>query len=194
MGMGAPEPIYYTAEMVRALNAAVPEHTPRYETVHGELFVTRNAPHPRHQRVVGRLFRIVADYLDRERVGEAFMSPSSLSFGLDDVLVMPDVFVVPPGASSAFDAGEDWDVVDGLLLVAEVLGPSTTRTDRFAKRRLYQERGVPLYWIVDLDARAVEVWTPDDTFPRFERAQLLWRPAGATTPLVIDRPSLLVDA
>ncbi|MBK8006604.1 MAG: Uma2 family endonuclease, partial [Gemmatimonadetes bacterium] len=48
---------------------------------------------------------------------------------------------------------------DQLLLVVEVLSPSTARADRFAKRRLYQEAGVPRLWIVDPDAACVEVWT-----------------------------------
>jgi len=33
-------------------------------------------------------------------------------------------------------------------------------TDRVAKRDLYLESGVDEYWIVDLDAKLVERWTP----------------------------------
>jgi Uma2 family endonuclease len=58
-----------------------------------------------------------------------------------------------------------WSRVRTLLLVAEVLSPSTARNDRFLKRLRYREAGVPLYWVVDGDARAVEVWTPADDFP-----------------------------
>ena len=47
-----------------------------------------------------------------------------------------------------------------LLLVIEVLGPSTLRYDRFTKRRPYQERRIPSYWAVDGEERWVEVWTP----------------------------------
>jgi hypothetical protein len=46
-------------------------------------------------------------------------------------------------------------------LVVEVLSPTTARAHRFTKRRLYQEEGIPTYWIVDPDAHFVEVWTPD---------------------------------
>lgn len=191
MGMGAPEPIYYTADMVRELNARVPEHTwRRYETVHGELLVTRAAPRPYHQRVVTRLVQRIANYLGREPVGEIFPSPSEISWGLDDVLVMPDVFVVPADAARTIGPDTPWDVVRHMMLVAEVLSPSTKRFDRFPKRRLYQERTVPLYWIADVDTRAVEVWTPTDTFPRFERERLVWRPDGADAPLVIELAEL----
>lgn len=69
-----------------------------------------------------------------------------------------------------------------LLLVAEVLSPSSTRHDRFTKRRLYQEQQVPLYCIVDGEQRVVEVWTPEALFPHAEREQLVWHPTGASTP------------
>jgi len=194
MAMGQPQTIYYTAEMVRALNAAVPEHTwRRYETVHGELLVTRNAPRPHHQRIVARLVVRIANYLQGEPVGEVFASPSDISWRLDDVLVQPDVFVIPMDVARTLGADSPWDVVRHLLLVAEVLSPSTKRFDRFPKRRLYQERTVPLYWIIDADERSVDVWTPDDTFPRVERERLVWHPEGAREPLVIELAELFAE-
>jgi Uma2 family endonuclease len=39
---------------------------------------------------------------------------------------------------------------------------------------LYQEVGVPLYWVVDLEAKAIEVWTPDVQFPTLERERVTW--------------------
>jgi len=75
-------------------------------------------------------------------------------------------------------------------LVIEVLSPSTTRADRFTKRRRYQEAGVPLYWVVDGTEQHVEVWTPDAEFPAIERAQLVWRPPGAGTPFMFDLAEL----
>ncbi len=68
-----------------------------------------------------------------------------------------------------------------LLLVAEILSPSSARHDRFLKRRRYHEAGIPLYWIVDPDERRAEIWTPNDTLPRFEHKTLLWQPE-ATFP------------
>jgi Uma2 family endonuclease len=88
------------------------------------------------------------------------------------VLVQPDLFVVTPDEARTFD----WSRMQDLLLAIEVLSPSTTRYDRFTKRRLYQEVGIPLYWVVDPDARAVEVWTPAATFPQVEREQIPWKP------------------
>ena len=38
---------------------------------------------------------------------------------------------------------------------------AVTRIVIFTKRRLYQERSVLNYWVVDGDEHVVEVWTPD---------------------------------
>ena len=88
----------------------------------------------------------------------AFNSPADISWGLD-VLLQPDVFVVPVEQARALE----WSGIRDLMLIAEVLSASTPRHDRFTKRRRYQEAGVPLYWIVDGETRQVEVWIPPAT-------------------------------
>ena len=174
MGMAAPT--YYTAEMVRRL----PDDGNRYEVVYGELLVT---PSPRalHQLVVQRLVVALDEYLRAHRVGQVLASPADISW-TDDVLVQPDVFVVDIEEARTLD----WRQMRHLLLAVEVLSPSSTRADRFTKRRLYQEVGVPVYWAVDADARAVEVWTPSAMFPVVEQERVTWQPAGAPEPFVLE--------
>jgi len=172
MGMAV---TYYTADLVRAL----PDDGRRYEVVRGELLVTP-APRAWHQEIVARLFEEVRGYLRRESVGHALLSPADISWS-DDTLVQPDVFVVPLAEARTLD----WRQMKTLLLAVEVLSPSTARADRFTKRRLYQEVGVPSYWIVDPDRRCVEVWTPEAAFPAVEWEVVTWRPAGADEALTI---------
>ena len=179
------EPIYYTREMVRALNEAsrsspTGKDGPRYETIHGELFVM-TSPRPWHEVVANRLLRLLGNYLEEYRIALAFSGGAELTWGLDDVLVKPDVSVV--GIEDVRTM--DYDRFGDVLLVTEVLSPSTTKKDRFQKRRLYQEQGVPLLWIVDADARYAEVWTPDVHFPSVEREALRWHPEGVATPVVV---------
>jgi Uma2 family endonuclease len=178
MGMAAPT--YWTAEMVRQL----PDDGNRYEVVYGELLVTP-APRLRHQLLVSRLFLPLGTYLADEPVGIVLTSPADISWGRD-VLVQPDLFVVPFAEART----GDWSRLRSLLLVIEVLSPSTTRADRFTKRRRYQEAGVPLYWVVDGTEQHVEVWTPDAEFPAIERAQLVWHPPGAGTPFMLGLAEL----
>lgn len=173
--MGMPAPLYYSADMVRAL----PADGNRYEVVHGELLVTPS-PRPQHQRVQMRLALRLGLYLTENPVGELLAAPADLSWG-DDILVQPDLFVVRGDEAGAMD----WAGVQHLLLAIEVLSPSSTRADRFTKRRLYQEVGIPAYWMVDANHQVVEVWTPGATFPFFERERLTWHPEGAREALVI---------
>ncbi len=178
MGMAAPT--YYTADMVRAL----PDDGNRYETVHGELLVTP-APRLWHQAIVTRLTVALYRYLEAQPVGIALHSPADISWS-EDTLVQPDVFVADLDQARTLD----WREVKTLLLVIEVLSPSTARYDRFTKRRLYQEVEIPDYWIVDPDRRLVESWTPDRELPDIERGEATWHPAGAAQAFTINLEEL----
>jgi Uma2 family endonuclease len=173
--MVMPATAYHTAQMVRAL----PDDGNRYETVHGELLVTP-APRAAHQLVVERLVNALGTYLRQQRVGQVWISPADISWE-EDTLVQPDCFVVPIAEARTLD----WTRMKTLLLVVEILSPGTARADRFTKRRLYQEQRIPLYWIVDPDARQVEVWTPEAMFPVVVTDVLSWHPEGATVPCLI---------
>lgn len=181
--MGMPDlltPVYWTADMARRL----PDDGNRYEVVYGELLVTP-APRLWHQQIVGRLQVALANYLERHPAGVVLASPADISWG-PDVLMQPDVFVVPIDQARLLE----WSAIRDLLLVVEVLSPSNPGHDRFTKRRRYQEARVPLYWIVDGDARQVEVWTPDDLFPRIECERLVWSPMGAIEPFTLSLQDL----
>lgn len=175
---------FYTAEMVRALiDESRP--APRYETVYGGLLVTP-APNLWHQELVGRLFETLRDYVRREPVGHVFASPADLSWGRPDVLVQPDVFVVPLAEARTCD----WSRITQLVLAVEILSRSSVRADRFTKRKLYQNLGTQTYWAVDPEEPFVDVWTPDAVFPRSERDTLRWRPAAASAELVLALDAL----
>ncbi len=178
MGMAAP--VYWTADMVRAL----PDDGKKYECVYGELLVSPS-PRPWHEIVLMRLHLALATYLEREPVGLLLGPLGDISWS-PDTLVQPDRYVVTVDEMRSLD----WSKIRTLLLAVEVLSPSSARADRFTKRRLYQEVGIPLYWIVDADAREVEVWTPEVRFPAVERERLVWEPAGAGAPCVIELAEL----
>ena len=161
---------------------ALPDDGNRYETVRGELLVTP-APRIWHEAIVLRLTVALEAYLRAYPVGHVFGSRSDISW-TPDTLVQPDVFVAPLAEVRSLD----WSQVKTLLLVAEVLSPSSKRADRFTKRIEYQRQNVPCYWVIDPDGRQVEVWTPVDTFPLVERERLSWHPAGAGQPFVLNLP------
>jgi Uma2 family endonuclease len=114
-----------------------------------------------------------------------FASAADISWS-DDMLVQPDVFVVPVVEARTLD----WARIKDLQLVIEVLSPTSTRADRFTKRRLYQERRVPRYWAVDAQEQLVEVWTPQAQFPQVERQRIIWSPRGASRPFTLELAEL----
>jgi Uma2 family endonuclease len=184
MGMPVSSAPYYTVHDV----LAIPDDGNRRELVYGELLVSP-VPTLRHQKILTGLFRLLADYCDAQGVGQALMSPADLTWGRQDVLIQPDVFVI--GVEDA--AVKTWSEVRHVPLVAEVLSPSTKRNDRFRKRRVYQDRAVGVYWIIDPEEGAAEVWRSDAEFPEVEWERLTWNPAGASAPLVVDLVTLLKD-
>ena len=100
--MGMPDtltPVYWTADMARRL----PEDGNRYEVVYGELLVTP-APRLWHQELVRRLVVALAKYLEAYPVGLVLTSPADISWG-PDVLVQPDVFVVPTEQARTLEWG-----------------------------------------------------------------------------------------
>ena len=171
---------HYTVAEVLAL----PADGNRYELVHGELLVTP-APRLTHQIVVGRLYARLYNYLEATPgVATAFLSPADITVG-NDVLVQPDVFVVPNA-----EVGTAWSEIKTLLLTAEVVSPTSARYDRVVKRRFYQQHGVPAYWVVDPDAAVVEVWRPEDARPEIVADVLRWQVSREAPELNIDLAAL----
>ena len=179
--MGMPD---LASNWIREQVLALPEDGRRYELVDGELLVS---PSPRgpHQRGVMELFRLVDPYVRAHRLGYTMCSPADLDFRSGQLL-QPDLFV-----GGMVDGREpvEWADYGIPILVAEVLSPSTARFDRISKRRRYQRSGVPVYWIVDLDGRLVEVWHAGESSPSIVDDALEWKPDHVEIPLFIDPPA-----
>lgn len=170
----------WTADMAIAL----PYDGNRYEVLDGEL-VVRPAPSWVHQTAVEELYVLLRAYVRAHWLGWVKLSPADIVLS-PKRLVQPDVFVVPREDSGTPSA---WSDVRSLLLASEVLSPRTAYNDRHRKRRMYQEFGVPEYWIVDVEARHVERWRREDSAPEIVREALLWAPSAGVPPLSIDLPS-----
>ncbi len=185
MAMPAIESRVWTANDVRALPD---EQGKRYECVDGVLLVNP-APKLAHQSAVGLLFSLLHDFAKRHTCGAVFMAPGDLE--LDPfTLVQPDLFILP---LSDGRRPVDHNEIGHALLLVEVISPSTARYDRVVKRARYQRYGVE-YWIVDLDARLVEKWTPDAERPEIITGTCTWQPAGVAAALPIHLDALFAEA
>ena len=180
MPQTTPAPGQWTVEDVWRL----PDDGSRYEVIDGVLYVTP-APRLVHQDAVAALHRLLHAYIIERPVGWALHAPADIVFGPRDG-VQPDLFVAPlvEGRRPA-----SWKEITHLLLAVEILSPSTASRDRREKRRLYQ-RHADEYWIVDLDARLIERWRPGDPRPEVLDETLVWQPAGAAEPLVVELPTV----
>lgn len=160
---------------------ALPDDGKRYELIDGHLLVSPS-PRPVHQLAAYALFKLILPYVDQHRLGVIGWAPADLDLGLGDVS-QPDLFVVPEPDRPA-ELG--WRGFAVPLLAVEILSPSTARHDRITKRRRYQQAGVGTYWIADVDAGAIEVWTPGAEQPVIADRTVEWQPDPAVPPLVID--------
>jgi Uma2 family endonuclease len=167
-----------------------PDDGNRYEVVQGELLVSP-APRSRHQILLTRIFVHLEEYLRSLGLRDAVLwAPADITWGehprVAEDLVQPDVFVPDPDLPWT-----DWIDLTRLALAVEVLSPSSVRADRVVKRRTYQRHGVATYWIVDDDAKLVEVWHPEDRRPEIITEVLTWRIRESAPDLRIDVSTLL---
>lgn len=118
----------------------------RVELVRGEL-VEMSPQGPPHSNVI----EVLNEFLMPKLVGRARVRvqlPLALS---DDTQVLPDLAIVDRSAGRA-------DHPSSAILVIEV-ADSSKRYDTIVKGPLYAEARVREYWIVDVEKRAVELYS-----------------------------------
>ena len=126
----------------------------RYEIIEGEL-LEMPAPSTTHQRLVGRLFRLMSEFVEEKDLGEVFVSPVDVILSETNV-VQPDVVFVSKERSEIVREKGVFGAPD---LVVEVISPSTLKRDTEDKKRIYAEHEVKELWLVFPGERAVEVFT-----------------------------------
>ena len=176
----------WTPEDVRQLNVDTPSW-PRYELIGGELLVTPSPGSP-HQLAAGELYLALAPFVEAAEIGLTFFAPSDVVLR-EGTITQPDLYVIAAGPA-AYEKRLVSPDAPTLLLVVEVISPSSVRIDRVVKRDFYMESGVAEYWVVDLDGRMIERWTPDRDTPVVERATLVWKPLGAAQAFHVELPVL----
>jgi Uma2 family endonuclease len=122
---------------------ATPEGS-RYQLIEGELFMAP-APNMFHQSISGRIYRLLADFVERHSLGEIYYAPCDVYLSDHDV-VQPDVLFV---ARANLGILREDGVHGAPDLVIEVLSPATAQLDKKSKRRIYARAGVKEMWLVD---------------------------------------------
>lgn len=158
---------------------AFPDDGRRWELLDGEAFVVPS-PDWRHQDIVGRLYRLIADHLDAHGGGRVPIAPMDVLLSEDETdVVQPDI---------VFVSNDDRHVITpknvrGVPTWAIEVVSDPVR-DKKVKRDLYTRYGVPEYWAVDPELRHVEVY-------RRGAQALVAAPPATVTPRVL--PGLAID-
>jgi Uma2 family endonuclease len=134
---------------------AMPDDGNRYEIIEGELFVSC-APSLNHQRIIGKIFISLSNYLAEHPIGEVFMTPGVIFS--EHSAVIPDIVLVGDEQRDEIASGDR--IYGAPVLAVEILSPGgeNMRRDRVSKRQLYGRHGVREYWIVSPGEGTVEVY------------------------------------
>jgi Uma2 family endonuclease len=127
----------------------------KYEIIDGELYM---APPPGtgHQRSSIGLAARMYLYTQDNDLGQILEAPCGVRLPNQPVPVEPDIFFIKKERLSIIKEKE----VDGVPdLIVEILLPSNFQYDRTKKFNIYQEAGVPEYWLLNYWEKTVEVFT-----------------------------------
>ena len=121
----------------------------RWELIDGVPYNMTPAPTPKHQEILGELFRILANWLKGNKC-RVYMAPFDVRLAgaevLDTVIdkvVQPDIAVVCNPQKI-----DDRGCLGAPDMVIEILSPSTFKKDLGIKLALYESSGVKEYWVV----------------------------------------------
>ena len=166
MAQTKPAPGAWTYEDLFSL----PEDGRRFEIIEGDLY-EMPAPNLDHASVIANLIAMLIPLVTRLG-GRWFTAPVDVFIeGANPV--QPDIVVILPEWPGSLPRRGIEGAPDILI---EVLSPSNRTHDVLTKRALYGRAGVREYWIVDPEARTIEilaldrdalhrvaVWSGDDT-------------------------------
>jgi Uma2 family endonuclease len=127
----------------------------KYEIIDGVLCMTP-PPAVNHQRTSTDLLTAMRTYAKTNGSGEVLPAPCGVRLPNHPVPVQPDIFFIKQERLDIIGTNYIEGAPD---LIVEILSPSNVNYDRETKFNLYQEAGVSEYWLVDYQAKTVEVFT-----------------------------------
>ena len=126
----------------------------KYEIINGVLHMTP-PPGTGHQRSSVRLVTKMSNYATDKDLGEVLAAPCGVRLPNQPVPLEPDIFFIKKERLRIIHKNYVEGVPD---IIVEILSPSNISYDRQDKFEVYQEVGVPEYWLVDYRNQTVEVF------------------------------------
>lgn len=134
----------------------------RVELIRGLVHRMSPAPGTNHQLISGRLFVALFQFLEGEKKCKVFAAPFDVRLPrkpdqtndkVIDTVVQPDLTVVCDEEKL-----DDRGCLGAPNLVVEILSPGNTRREMKDKFELYQNAGIPEYWLVDPEHEVVTIY------------------------------------
>jgi Uma2 family endonuclease len=132
----------------------LPDDGNRYEILNGELIMTA-APYIPHQRICGKLFIELTNFITKNNIGEVFIAPCDVFFDEKNVYQPDIIFISSENKNIIIEA----NIKGSPDLLIEIISPSTAYYDLFEKKEIYEKFGVKEYWIIDPQKHWIEIYT-----------------------------------
>ena len=120
-----------------------------WEIIGGKACNMEPSPMRKHQKIAGKLYRKIGDYLEEKSCEAYYEWDVVLS---EEDIVKPDIFVVCDRSKLT-----EKNLKGAPDLVIEILSMSTAKRDRMDKYELYKKFGVREYWIVDPNNGEIDI-------------------------------------
>ena len=136
----------------------MPETTRRYEIIDGVMRMTP-APSVRHQLIVGRIYRRLAEHVESKRLGVVIHAPVDVLLSREPLRTrQPDILFLSRERGGEEERVSEMPFLEvGPDLVVEVLSPSESRTELEEKVLDYCRSGVRECWLVRPEEGEIEV-------------------------------------
>ncbi len=134
-----------------------PEHC-RYELVDGEV-VELTFPTPIHNLTVGRVYKLLEQFVDEHRLGMVFPSDTGFVLSREPATLRgPDVTFITAERATGLDLRANIPGAPDLAI--EVISPTDTILEMRRKVDQYLAAGCSTVWVLDPEKREVEVYEP----------------------------------
>ncbi len=128
----------------------------RVELIKGWIYKMSPAPKRIHQEYAGNIYKLLSNKLDCKIYIAPFDVRLQKNIGKQNeitTVVQPDISIICD-KTKLDDAG----CIGAPDMIVEILSPSTAKKDYNEKFNLYEENVIKEYWIVNPDAKSIEVF------------------------------------
>ncbi|MDR1702782.1 MAG: Uma2 family endonuclease, partial [Sporomusaceae bacterium] len=165
----------------------------RYEVINGVIYLLASGANWEHQTISSNLHREFSVYLKGKKC-QVFHPPFDVILPKKDEttkkassIIQPDIFVVCDknklNKRGCFGSPD---------LIIEILSPATSKKDIKEKFNLYQEHGVPEYWIVDPLNQVIDRFLYDETLKEYKKPEYFLRD-DTISPIIFPDLKIKLD-